>query len=166
LDDRILISTYISMGIVLLIAMDRALKHRAPGAAVLAATALLVLVGRQVDQLGATVARLRRDGQGYAAARWQESDTAHSLVALRPTVIYTNDITAVYFVAGYPSCGIPTRGAEAALNAMQRDLGREGAVLAIFGDLSSEFMPEEKLTDGLVAIWTFDDGRIYQAHEQ
>jgi hypothetical protein len=72
-----------------------------------------------------------------------------------------NDITAVYFIAGAPACAAPTVGSEEALDLMQARLDQDGAVLAIFGDLTGEFMPLERLTEGLVLLEDLGDGRIY-----
>jgi 4-amino-4-deoxy-L-arabinose transferase-like glycosyltransferase len=162
LDDRILIPAYLSMGIVLLISLSYLWRLRAVAGTALAVGALLALVVRQTATVGDTAAGLRVDGQGYAAARWQESETGHRLRELSPPLIFTNDTTAVYFVAGLPSTSIPTHGGEAGLISMRRDLARQGAVLAIFGSISDEFMPLEPLTEGLTLVEDLDDGRIYR----
>jgi hypothetical protein len=47
------------------------------------------------------------------------------------------------------------------LSIMKESLRRHGGVVAIFGDLSSEFVQLKILTDGMVKIGSFDDGAIY-----
>ncbi|MCX6071573.1 MAG: hypothetical protein NTU91_12080 [Chloroflexi bacterium] len=161
LDDRILIPTYISLGIVLLILAGQGMRARLVLPAIVALVAFLVLAVRQVGQLGDALVRLRADGQGYAAARWVQSEVASRLEELDPTTIYTNDLTAVYFVSHDHACGIPTQYAEDDLTRMRDRLQEKGSVLAIFGLVSSEFMPLERLTDGLSVVETLADGSLY-----
>jgi len=165
LDDRIMIPTYLSLGIAVLLSLHHAWSLRARVATALAVVAFLALGVRQVALLGEVADGLRADGQGYAAARWRESETGHRLQELAPPLIYTNDTTAVFFVAGLPSTSIPTRGGEEDLILMRRELATDGAVLAIFGSLSNEFMPLEQLSEGLTPVEDLLDGRIYRLQE-
>ncbi len=165
LDDRILIPTYLSMGIVLLISLHHAWRLRARAATALATVALLALVVRQVSLVERTAEGLRADGQGYAASRWRDSETGKRLMELDPPLIFTNDTTAVYFVAGLPSTSIPTRGGVEDLISMRRALATEGSVLVVFGSLSAEFMPLGQLTGGLTPEEDLSDGRIYRLLE-
>jgi hypothetical protein len=71
------------------------------GAAVLAAVALL---GFKAYAARDVVARLLLDGQGYTSTAWTRSSTVAALQRLQPTVIYANDIGAVYYFMG----GSPT----------------------------------------------------------
>jgi hypothetical protein len=162
LDNRILIPTYLSMGIVLLAFLCYAIQLRLAVVAPLALAAFLVLGGRQAGQLGQVVARLRAEGQGYASSRWTQSEVARRLRELGPAVIYSNDITAVFFVAQAPSCAVPTVDAEDALTVMRERLKGDDAVLAIFGELSSEFMALDRLTMDLVVYEALQDGTIYR----
>lgn len=161
LDDRILIPTYLSLGVVVLIAVSEGVRRRSPLIAGLAVLAFLGLSGRTLLQAKATISRLRADGQGYAASVWVNSDLGRRLRELDPATVFTNDITAVYFVADLPSCAIPTKNAEDSLTAMREGLKANDAVLALFGKLSSEFMPLERLTEGLEQREELRDGTIY-----
>jgi hypothetical protein len=161
LDDRILIPAYLSLGIVLLASLRRAREGRPAAAAIIPAILLAASIARQVTLAEAAANALRTDGQGYAAARWRESETGHRLRELSPTIVYTNDTTAVYFIAGLPSTSIPTPGGIAGLEEMRSDLTRDGAVLAIFGSITQEFMQADQLTSGLTLAEDLQDGRIY-----
>ncbi len=162
LDDRILIPVYVSMVVVLLASLAGAIRSRSTAMVGLALAAILTLAARQLSQVDGVASQLRSDGQGYAASRWTTSDVARRLRELQPSAIYTNDITAVFFVAHAASCAVPTRTAEASLAAMRLRLREENTVVAIFGDLSSEFMPLERLTEGLVVMDELQDGAIYK----
>ena len=161
LDERILLPAFLSLGIVLLSLAGQGQGARAAFPTTLALAAFLVLALRQIGQLGDVLAHLRADGQGYAASRWVGSEVGRRLDELAPNTIYTNDITAVYFIAHAPSCAIPTRYAEEDLARMRGLLQEKGSVLAIFGQLSSEFMPLDRLTEGLSVAEGLADGFIY-----
>lgn len=161
LDDRILIPVYLSLGMVLLTMLMYAFKSRSAPIIALALAAFLALMLRQASQTGDVVAYLRADGQGYAARRWTGSPVGQRLRDLRPALIYTNDITAVYFIAQAASCAVPTVGSEEAMDLMRERLDQDGAVLAVFGELTAEFMPLDRLTEGLVLLEELGDGRIY-----
>jgi len=161
LDDRILIPVYLSMVIVLLTLYYRAIELRSAPLAILGSILLLALVTSQLGRIGGTVSRLRTDGQGYAGARWRNSQVAEWVREKKPAVIYTNDITAVYFGGGGPSCAIPALGADSAMAAMRERLRTEGGIVAIFGSVTGEFAPIDELTEGLILIEELADGRIY-----
>ena len=163
LDDRILIPVYLSMVIVLLTLLHRAIAHRSIPVAVLGLVIVVALVSNQLGRFGGTAARLRADGQGYAGARWRNSQVAEWIRQQRPAVIYTNDITAVYFGGGGPSCAIPALGADAAMASMRERLQKDGGIVAIFGSVTGEFAPMSELTEGLTLIEEVDDGQIYEA---
>jgi 4-amino-4-deoxy-L-arabinose transferase-like glycosyltransferase len=106
---------------------------------------------------------LRADGQGYAELHWQNSPTANFIRQHETSVIFTNDVTAIYFIAGKDSVGIPNATATKADFAQMRDdLNTPNSYLVIFGKLTGEFPPLEKLTQFLNVVDSFDDGTIYQ----
>jgi hypothetical protein len=47
---------------------------------------------------------------------------------------------------------------------MRDDLRIPGSYLVIFGKLTGEFPPLEKLTQDFTLVDSFDDGTIYQIH--
>jgi hypothetical protein len=80
-------------------------------------------------------------------------------------LIYTNDVTAIYFLAGKNSDGIPNANSSTSdIAQMRANLSTPDSYLVIFGTLTGEFAPLEKLTSGLTLVGSFVDGNIYQVH--
>jgi hypothetical protein len=142
---------------------------------------LAVVLGSQVKSVGRTIAivgslslllvycvrypgllrGLRSDGQGFASAYLQESETSHALRSLQTQMIYTNDIQALYFLANKVSCAIPTPTSNAGIEEMRSNLRAEDGVVVIFGRLSSEFLPFEQVTSGLDVLEALPDAVVY-----
>jgi len=73
------------------------------GARVAAALALVLWMALAISADAATL-RVAREGYGYEAADWQESDVARWLRQRGPgTQFFTNDPAAVYFLTGRPA---------------------------------------------------------------
>ncbi len=163
LDNRILFPLFVALYGLLPTLWTTALSSRGPVSALALSVLFFALALQQLRALPPTINRLRQDGQGYASTRWQHSQTALALKADSPAIIYTNDVTAVYFTAGLPSCAIPTKGNFVGLADMRRSVSADSAVVVIFGDLSAEFMGLRELTYGMTQVGSFSDGAIYRA---
>ena len=108
---------------------------------------------------------LRSDGQGYASQQWQNSPTAEFIRLHDPSLIYTNDVTAIYFLTGKDSVGIPNAKSTAAdFTDMRANLNRPNSYVVIFGRLTAEFASQELLTQDLSLVGSFTDGKVYQLH--
>jgi hypothetical protein len=125
----------------------------------------LWLVYFSFTRLDGAILDLRSDGQGYASLEWQTSPTAGFIRAQDTSLIYTNDVTAIYFLAGKNSEGIPNANSSTTdLAQMWTNLSSPESYLVIFGTLTGEFASLEKLTRGLTLVGSFDDGTVYQLH--
>jgi hypothetical protein len=138
-------------------------------AAVLAAVALL---GFKAYAARDVVARLLLDGQGYTSNAWARSSTVAALQRLQPTVVYANDIGAVYYFMGRFANSIPLRydpitkrerAEYPAEYCRMRSRLREGqGVLVLFGQATlPEAARTEDITRGLEPIHLGPDGEIY-----
>jgi hypothetical protein len=106
---------------------------------------------------------LRSDGQGYTSQQWQNSPTAEFIRLHDPSLIYTNDITAIYFLAGKDSVAIPNaKSTDADFTNMRTNLTRPNSYMVIFGRLTGEFASQEQLTQDLSLVGSFTDGNVYQ----
>jgi len=127
-----------------------------------AAGMCLWLLYFSITRLNGAVVDLRSDGQGYASQRWQNSQTLAYLREHETSIIYTNDVTAVYFIAGKDSVAIPNAQASSEdLDLMRSKLSISNSYLVLFGQLTGEFTPLERLTDDLTPAYQFSDGVIY-----
>jgi hypothetical protein len=164
LDDRILSPAYASAVPLLAAGATGLWRTNRPALRGLVIAAALGLAGVQGVQIASTVKVLRDDGQGYAATRWRSSQVMEALREQEPAIVYTNEIPAVYFNAGLTACSIPVRGDDAALEMMRETLRSPGGVMALFGRVSPEYVPEEDLVFGLQAGLTVPwDGRIFSS---
>ncbi len=162
LDNRILIPVYLKVLALACIAAGLLWQKDRRLWRVAALLSVLWLAYFTFSRLDGTLFELRQNGQGYAGQRWQNSETIAALTSLNPALIYTNDVTAVYFLANHSSVGIPNAwGGEPALAEMRQNLQQAGSYLVIFGKLTGEFAAFEDLTRGLELVAEFDDGTIY-----
>jgi 4-amino-4-deoxy-L-arabinose transferase-like glycosyltransferase len=162
LDDRILSPAY-APAVPLLAAGAAGLwRTNRPAIRGLVVAAALSLAGVHGFQLASTVQVLREDGQGYAASRWRSSPVMEILREQKPTIVYTNEIPAVYFNAGLMACSIPVRDDDSALETMRETLRSPVAVMVLFGQVSPEYVSEEELVSGLqVELAIPWDGSVY-----
>ena len=106
---------------------------------------------------------MRSDSQGYASLQWQNSPTAGFIHQQDTSLIFTNDVTAIYFLAGKDSVGIPNASAtKADFSRMRDNLSQPNSYLVIFGKLTGEFPPLDQLIHGLTLVDSFADGQVYQ----
>lgn len=162
LDDRILSPIFVPALLLAAAGGVGVWRKKRRALRLLAVCAAFALVGLHATQLVPMIQALRSDGQGYAATQWRSSVVLESLRDRQPEPVYTNEIPAVYFSAGLSACSIPVRGASQALEEMRRALRVPGAALVLFGPVSPEYVPEEELTRGLIAMPSLPwDGRVF-----
>ncbi len=174
-DERILFPAYICLLAILISALRRLWDYRnwlLRGAVVLLC---VVLVRNKIVYSYWIVHNLQQDGQRYASAAWRESPTIAEINSLSPSIIYTDDIAAVYLLANRFSYTIPRRldavtnaplpGYPEALQSMRDRIASGEAVLVLFqpGSLPPDMAPLEDVTQGLTPIYTFPDGVIYRS---
>ena len=105
-----------------------------------------------------------RDGQDYASLKWKRSPTIRFVREQDPPLVYTNDVTAIYFLAGKDSVGIPNfKSNEAEFQGMRESLRSTGGFLVLFGTLTGEFASQDELTQGMTLVGQFEDGAVYQS---
>jgi hypothetical protein len=163
LENRILLPLY--MLILTLIDIGSALlwQRKAVLTRLVAITICLWLAYFSFTRIDGAILYLRSDGQGYASQQWQNSPTARFIREQNPSLIYTNDVTAVYFLAGKDSVAIPNAvSTEADLVQMRANLSAPNSYLVLFGKLTGEFASLEQLTNGLILVGKFEDGTVYQ----
>jgi len=163
LDNRILMPVYLNIFLLLSIGMALLWKRKGFLPRLLAAAMLLWLGYYTVTRLDGAMLDLRQDGQDYASLKWKNSPTIQFIREQDPSLIYTNDVTAVYFLAGKDSVGIPNFKSDAAeFNAMRLNLRSSGGFLVLFGALTGEFASLDDLTQGMTLIGQFEDGMVYK----
>jgi hypothetical protein len=163
LDNRILMPLYLN--ILLLIGIGMALLWERPGLfpRLIAVGMLIWFSYFTLTRLDGAVQDLRRDGQDYASLKWKGSPTIQFVREQDPPLVYTNDVTAIYFLAGKDSVGIPNfKSNEAEFQAMRENLHSKGGFLVLFGTLTGEFASLDEITQGMILIGQFEDGVIYK----
>ena len=137
------------------------------------ATACILLAAFQLARFRGLALTLPSDSRGFASNAWQTSETAAYVRGLPQLPIYSNEIQALYFLAGKNAAFVPTssnpatgerRGDyEVSLARMRERLGTEGGFLVLIDP--SELSPEEmsELVDGLILVATFSDGVVYRS---
>ena len=163
LDNRILMPVYLNIILLLGIGMALLWKRQGLLPRLGAAAMVLWLAYYTVTRLEGAVLDLTRDGQDYASLRWKGSPTIQFVREQDPPLVYTNDVTAIYFLAGKDSVGIPNfKSDEAEFNAMRENLRTTGGFLVLFGALTGEFASLEEISDGMTLIGEFEDGVVYK----
>jgi hypothetical protein len=176
LDERILAPVHLSILIILALgaaylSRDSTLRRRwSIGLLVTAFAAFHILRSALV------VESLALDGRGYASQRWRTSPTLAYARSLPAVPIFTNNLPAMYFVAGRTAYAIPTPTNLSSLEAnasyarelsAMRKLLREGdgyLVYVGYPPTDPQGVAElEALTSGLVPVHVFSEGTIYQA---
>ena len=163
LDNRILMPLYLN--ILLLLGIGMALLWQHPGLLprLLAVGMLLWFSYFTLTRLDGAVLDLTRDGQDYASLKWKSSPTIQFVREQDPPLVYTNDVTAIYFLAGKDSVGIPNfKSNEAEFQGMRESLRSTGGFLVLFGTLTGEFASQDEITQGMTLVGQFEDGVVYQ----
>lgn len=171
-DQRLLSPVYVAVVIlgVILVASFGSLGRWARSGSWLMGGWLLV---SYVAQAIPVTHRLSREGQGLAHRAWAQSPVMQAVRALPwATVLYTNEIPALYFHTGRNAFSIPWRIDSITGDALPEysiDLERmrmrmeQGAVLVLFSpqDLFPEQASLEDMTAGMVLVAQFPQGALY-----
>jgi hypothetical protein len=139
---------------------------------VAAGVAVIVLLYRG----GQTVGSMRRDGLGLSSAAWKSSPTLAYVRTLDSRPLYTNNLPALYFLAGRnssfvpvswnPAASRPREDFAASLEAMRNDLRCNSGRLIIVGENPAERISTQdrgEILAGLVVEAEFSDGLVYAA---
>jgi 4-amino-4-deoxy-L-arabinose transferase-like glycosyltransferase len=163
LENRILLPLYVIILVLIVIGCAFLWERKTILARLGVVLICLWLIYFSFTRVDGAIMDLRADGQGYASLKWQNSPTAGFMRQQDTSVIYTNDVTAIYFLSGKASVGIPNAHAtQADITKMQEYLHTPNSYLVIFGNLTGEFASLDQLTRGLSLIESFPDGRVYQ----
>jgi hypothetical protein len=121
-----------------------------------------------------TVQMLREEGQGFNSIAWRSSPTIEHIKSLQDIPLYTNDIPAIYFLAGRQASiapvqttgftGLPREDYDDELLRMRENMDTKGAILVLIGPslavrIDRTYLAE--LTEGLVLTDEFKDGMIF-----
>jgi hypothetical protein len=124
------------------------------------------------------VERLPIDGVlGYTNAAWRSSETIAALQELEPTLVYGNNVAALYLILGRYTYDLPEEievlradidpNLESLEAYRERLRGTAGSVVVLFGqdEVLPGHSPFEPFTRGLELVGTYSDGAIYAAPE-
>jgi len=176
LNSRILSPIFFSLLILLVASLELRLR-RMPSARKIAVIAFsLLLLAFQGGEGLQWTREIRWTGLGLASHGWRSSPTIRHIRQLPDITIYTNDLPALYFLAGRaafsvpspydPASGRASADYEAALFEMQTRIHKEGGLLILFGlDPQSRLGPVHfgDLTEGLSLLEVFRDGLVFGA---
>jgi hypothetical protein len=163
LNNRILMPLYLNILLLTGIGMALLWQRSTALSRLIAVGMLLWSSYFTLTRLNGTIQDLTRDGQGYASLQWKNSPTMQFVRQQDPPLVYTNDVTALYFQAGKDSDGIPNSNSdEAEFQALRQNLRSSGGLLVLLGNLTGEFASQEELTQGMTRIGKFEDGAVYQ----
>jgi hypothetical protein len=121
------------------------------------------------------VRALRQSGLGLSSNAWHHSPTIAYLKSLPDRRLYSNDLPALYFLAGREASFVPTsfndalnqRRADflADLERMRADVDCRGALVVIVGSNPAGRLPRESagVLAGLELLAEFNDGLVYGA---
>ena len=176
LDERILAPVHLSLFVILVLGAARlsrgsTLKKRwSIGLLCFAFAAFQILRSLLI------VESLVRDGHGYASERWRTSPTLTYARGLPGVPIFTNNLPAVYFVAGRTAYVIPAPTNLSNLEAnpnyarelleMRQLLRDADGYLVYVGYTPTDTQGAEEfktLTSGLVPVQVFPEGAVYKA---
>lgn len=166
IDERVLSPVYPLLWLALVAGLAWLWRRKRLALQVSVGLLILLLVRNKLVYTYWTIRELSADGLGYSSRAWQTSPTLEHLRGIDPGVIYTNDIAAVYLLAGRPSYLVPwalpdynpglAAEAEAALLAQ---LVERGGAMVLFGEgLLPEgwnveaFEPASRSADGVILL--------------
>jgi hypothetical protein len=173
IDERILFPAFVCLLAILMSVLRKLWDYRnrlLRGAVVLLC---VVLVRNKLVYSYWIVHNLQQDGQRYASSAWRESPTVAAVESLSPSIIYTDDIAAIYLLANRFSYSIPRRldavtnaslpGYPEALRRMRDRIASGEAMLVLFqpNSVPPDMAPLGDLTWGLTPIYMSADGVIY-----
>jgi hypothetical protein len=166
IDERVLSPVYPLLWVALVAGLTWLWRRKRLVLQVVVGLLILLLVRNKLVYEYWTIRELSADGLGFASRAWQSSATVRDLAALDPEVIYTNNIAAVYLLAGRPSYLVPWALAdynpdlaaetEAALHAQ---LVERGGAMVLFGEgllpagwNAQAFEPAARSADGVILL--------------
>jgi hypothetical protein len=171
-DNRLLSPLFLAGVLLLTAALWRGWSQPAPVGKVLVALACVGIAGFQAWRLSGLLKVLPEDSRGFASNAWRTSETMAYVRGLPQVPIYSNEIQAIYFLAGRtatfiptplnPATGQPRSDYPEALANMRERLRTQGGALVLIDPL--ELSPEDlsELTDGLRLVAEFPDGVVYR----
>jgi hypothetical protein len=177
LNDRILSPLYLA-GIPVISVWTTRLwaASKSPLRRTLLAVLIVAVCSLQIFRSARFVDDARQKGQGMSAREWTTSATIAYVRSLQDRPLYTNNLPALYFLAGKEATFIPSSwnaasaqsraDFPAALEAMRSDLLCHGGLVVILGSDPASRIPASDRTwvlDGLIVVAEFDDGLVYGA---
>jgi 4-amino-4-deoxy-L-arabinose transferase-like glycosyltransferase len=163
LENRILLPLYVIIMLLIVIGSALLWQQKTILSRLAVVLTCLWLAYFSFTRVDGAIIDLRSDGQGYSSLQWQNSPTANFIQQQDTSLIFTNDVTAIYFLSGKDSVGIPNASAtETDFTQMRDILSLPNSYLVIFGTLTGEFAPLDQLTQGLTLVDSFTDGKVYQ----
>jgi hypothetical protein len=172
LDDRILSPLYPTVVVVGIAVMAQLWSGGGTRAKAVVLAVCVLFAAFQVARFRGLLRTLPADSRGFASEAWRASETIAYVRALPPTLLYSNEIQALYFLTGRNAVFIPTRlnpatgepreDYELSLARMRERLISEVGALVLIdpSELSSEEMNE--LVDGLALEAELSDGVVYR----
>lgn len=134
-----------------------------------------ISISMKVPDAARTVTSLRKDGRGYAARYWRNSETITFVNLLEDELkIYSNGIEAVYFLADRQATVLPEKqsrysmkinqGYNEEMKALCSSVMEDGALLVYFNGIYRWYFPTEeeiKAACDLPVLQKFSDGTVY-----
>jgi hypothetical protein len=177
LNDRILSPLYLTAVPAVAVAAKRLWILRRPGW-IRGLLAVLLISGALLQGYRSFrfVATTRQAGLGLSGRQWRGSPTIAYLRTLPAHPLYSNNLPALYFLAGRDAAFVPSSWNPASdqprvdfdsgLERMRRDLRCQGALLIIVGSNPAERLPvsdRAELFEGLTVVAKLEDGLVYGA---
>lgn len=177
--DRILSPLLVSLVLLFVLAASFAWNKASRSVRPLIAAAMLALLfARAIAGLEA-LDELRDEGLGFNSIPWRASQTIEFVKSLADTHIYTNDLPALYLLAGKQASMIPvqTFGTSGELRQdfgeqlmlMREQMESQGALMVLVGhSLESRLDPPylATITEGLKLVEQFPDGMVFLLPQQ
>jgi hypothetical protein len=161
LDNRLLLPVYVMTGILIISGISYIWNSSHWMYKLTAVLMTIYIVAFQLHQSVGIINTLRIDGQFYASSIWRNSDVTSALSTIEYDKIYTNDMTAVFFGVGRPSCIIPLENDTSGLVRFIADIEADPkVVIAIYNRTMSGFTPPGSFNEGLDEL-VLSDGIIY-----
>jgi hypothetical protein len=174
ISERLLAPAYLSAVLLAVVVMHALWVRRHWLLRVAVAGAYAMLLFNKASWTASLVDRALVDGpQGYTDSRWRTSETIEALRGMDSTVVYTNNVAALYIILGLHAYDLPEEvevpradidpNYETLAEYRMRVSSTPGAVVVLFG--GSEVLPGAPLfapfTEGLTLVSSYADGAIY-----
>ena len=178
IDERILAPLHLSILLILALAAAHLSGSSSARARLSVAILCLGFAAFQIYRSGLIVESLARDGHGYSSERWRTSPTLAYARGLPAVPIFSNNLPAMYFIAGRTAYAIPSPtnlsnlepnpsyGNE--LEEMRHLLRQGDGFLVLVGFAPTDVQGAEEwrnLTAGLLPVQGSAEGIVYRAAE-